>query len=79
MIMRIELPMRGRPYVVTVSEQKYLSCRHEVSADDLEAMLLELKAELEKFPDEVQKTAGRVKRQIASFVESRKATRVRAR
>lgn len=63
----IFLPMVGRVYAVTLSEQKWLSGRHELSMDQLRKRLSALAGVLEDRPDLRQKTATKVKAQLEAF------------
>lgn len=61
---KIFIPMIGRQYAVTETEQRWLSGRHGLSRSDLAAILHSLAAHLETNEGERQKSATKVKRQI---------------
>jgi hypothetical protein len=64
---KIFLPMQGRMYAVTLTEQRCLSGRHELSMTQLRARLAALADLLEERQDLRQKTATKVKAQIDAF------------
>jgi len=67
---KIFLPMLGREYAVTLSEQRDLARRYGVTEQAVRSELFVLQAHLLDGTEEILKSANKVKKLIATHIES---------